>query len=283
MTRHAITAVLASFWLGMVVLLWRAETGRDSSSSPIPLDLVVERILHASDPSQLRLLHHGRELGQLRWVASIQERAPSPGESTPEGMVRVIEGYRLDIDLNLHGETPDRRWRALAQVELGPDRIVREVLLRLVQRPRSWEARMRAGSSTVEWLEEDGRAVRRSQSIDLSDMTRLGDAIGPLAALLPLPWPPEGGRPGPGAAPWVEWSAADEPLLAGAHRVRTFRVRARILGRFDAEAHVSRAGELLRVMLPDHYVLASTALPGLEAATRPMGRPAMPPGAGGNP
>lgn len=268
MTRHAITAALGSFWLAMAILLWRAETGLDHASSPVPLDLVVERILHASDPSQLRLLHHGREIGELRWVASIQERAPSNDASTPEGMVRVIDGYRLDVDLNLRGDLPDQRWRVLAQVEAGPDKLARDVLVRLVQRPKAWEIRLRAGSEAIEVVEEDGRSIRRSQSFKLSDLGRIREALGPLLVGLPLPasLAAPNAAAQRDAAPWVQWTATEGPLLAGRHAIRAFKVHARILGQFDATAHVSRAGELLRVALPDQYLLASTALPGMDAS-----------------
>jgi hypothetical protein len=270
MTRHLVTLAIAAFWLVMVTLLWRAETGHGNASAPVPLDVVVERIVNASDSSQLRLLHRGKELGQLRWVASIQERSPAPDESTPEGMVRVVEGYRIDIDLNLHGDAPDQRWRVIAQVEMGPDKSIKDVLLRWIQRPMAWEVHMRAGSDTIEWVEENGREIRRRDSFKLSDLSRLREAVGPVAGLIPIPWPTPGtaAAGGNAAGPWVEWFAADEPMVAGRHKVRTFKVRARVLGQFDIVAHVSRAGEILRVSLPDQYLLASTALPGLESPSR---------------
>lgn len=278
MLRHGVTALLAAFWLAMVLLLWRAETGRDNPSSAVPIDLVIERILHASDPSQLRLLHHGRELGQLRWVASIQERAPDPSahDNTPEGMVRIIEGYRLDLDFTLHGDAPDQRWRILAQLEVGPDRSLREAQVRFIQRPKAWEVRLRAGQDLVEVVEEDGPSMRRVQSFQVSDIARIQASLGPMAAWLawPLPNPAvvSGSRPqpnaGPATVPALAWTATDEPLLAGKHKVRTFRVAAKVLGQLEIVAHVSRAGELLRVTLPDQYLLASSALPGLEAPSR---------------
>lgn len=278
MLRHGVTALLAAFWAFMVLLVWRAETGRDNPSSPVPIDFVAERILHASDPSQLRLLHHGRELGQLRWVASIQERAPDPSahDNTPEGMVRIIEGYRLDIDFTLHGDAPDQRWRILAQLDVGPDRSLREAQVRWMQRPKAWEVRVRAGQDLVEVIEEDGPSKRRVQSFQVSDLPRLQASLGPMAAWLPWPLPYPGvassalsqSDPATRHAPMLAWTASDEPLLAGKHKVRTFRVAAKVLGQFEIVAHVSRAGELLRVALPDQYLLASSALPGLEAPPR---------------
>lgn len=278
MLRHGITALLAAFWLAMVVLLWRAETGRDNPSSPVPIDFVFERILHASDPSQLRLLHHGRELGQLRWVASIQERAPHPSatDAVPEGMVRSIEGYRLDIDFTLHGDEPSQRWRILAQLDVAPDHSLREAQVRWMQRPKAWEVRLRSGQNLVELVEEDGPSIRRVQSLRVSDLARMQASLGPMAAWLPWPVPSTAGLPGPRSKPaagnesipTLAWAASDEPLVAGKHKVRTFRVAAKLLGQLEVVAHVSRAGELLRVALPDQYVLASSALPGLDALTR---------------
>ena len=160
--------------------------------------------------------------------------------------------------------------RVIAQVEMGPDKSIKDVLLRWIQRPMAWEVHMRAGSDTIEWVEENGREIRRRDSFKLSDLSRLREAVGPVAGLIPIPWPTPGtaAAGGNAAGPWVEWFAADEPMVAGRHKVRTFKVRARVLGQFDIVAHVSRAGEILRVSLPDQYLLASTALPGLESPSR---------------
>ena len=222
MLRHGITALLAAFWLAMVVLLWRAETGRDNPSSAVPLDLVVERILHASDPSQLRLLHHGRELGQLRWVASIQERAPLPNaqDNAPEGMVRVIEGYRLDMDFALHGETPSQRWRILAQLDVGPDRSLREAQVRFIQRPKAWEVRIRSGQDVVEVVEEDGPSMRRVQSFQVSDLARIQASLGPMAAWLPWPLPNRPSSPAPVPSPTLD--RCQPPRWRGPQRTSRF-------------------------------------------------------------
>ena len=41
--------------------------------------------------------------------------------------------------------------------------------------------------------------------------------------------------------------------------MRAYRIRGRLFENLEVVVYVSRAGELLRVELPDHYVLTSVA------------------------
>jgi len=262
MVRHLITAAIAAFWISMNALLWYNEFGPGRQpDSQIPLDAVLQRVLNATDPSTLRLTRHGRDLGQLRWVPTLLEAPQDPNRSQPEGMVARIEGYRIDIDFIIVGSTPDTRWRVLAEIQLGPDRTWRELQVRLIQRPVTWEIVTRAGEDSVLITYEEGRDTRIERRIGVRDLEQARDVLGPMAQLLPPGlWSP---TPDPSATTGIlsPWIARNSQFSLGKHRIRAYSVSTRLFNQFEIIAHFSRAGELLKVVLPDQYLLDSSALP----------------------
>lgn len=262
MRQHAITAVIAAFWVAMNIALWRAETGASRGLvSSVPVEAVVQRMLTAADPSSLRISRQGRELGLVRWMPTVRERPADPDSNAPEGMVAAVTGYHLDVDISLAGETPDSRWHVLAQLDLDPRREWEELLVRLVQRPSTWEIRARQGEDKVHLAYEQGRSGRSEQTFSSADLAPLLAAAGPAARLLPPGLLPGGsdltGKPS-GGSPRIVWDATDDHVTVGKHRVRAYRLRGRLFEGFEVVIHVARSGEILRVELPDHYVLTST-------------------------
>ncbi len=266
MVRHLITAAIGAFWLTMVILLWRTESGTGGKLvSSVPLEAVVERILNAADPSTLRLTRQGQDLGQLRWLPSVRERPPETNSLSPEGMVSAATGYHLDIDLTLKANTPDARWYVVGQIDLDLKHQWEELVLRLIQRPTTWELRSSRGEDAVELIIDEGRGKNFRQRFSREDLNQIPAALGPVAAILPpglgLTSPkPSSTTNGP-ATPAIRWEASDGELRVGRHSMRAFRIEGRILEHFTVVAYISRAGELLRVELPDHYLLQSIATP----------------------
>ena len=261
MSGKFLTVAIAAFWLTMNVLLWRAEFGSGRQTiADVPLDTVMERVLTAADPSTLRFRHHREELGILRWMPSVIEAAPSTNELTPEGMIQTVGGYHIDVDLNLSGESPDRRWRLLGQIDLSTNRTWREFHLRLIQRPVAWEITAKEGDDQVTVRFEDGRTAHFEQRFPARDLRQLPALFGSYLHLLPGGLSPESlplDNPHPGG---LAWQARNDLMTIGRHRVRVFRVSAQLLQRYEITAFFSRAGELLRVNLPDHYSLVSESL-----------------------
>jgi hypothetical protein len=267
MRQHLVTAAIVAFWVTMNVLLWRAESGRGNQlESTVPVRAVVERMLNAADPSTLRLSHRGRDLGQLRWIPSVRETPAETNSVGPEGMVTAATGYHLDADLALVGDSPDSRWYVVGQFDLNLEHEWQDVAVRLIQRPTTWEIRAKRGEDAVNLSIEDGRATPFRRRFSFADLGELPTALGPMAPFLTSHLNPAGTNRPASAAP-IEWKASDGQMPRGRHQIRVFRIQGRILGRFDLVAYVSRAGEILRVELPDHYVLNSVAdLPSREPA-----------------
>lgn len=254
------TAVLAVFWAAMGVLLWRDEAGLGrQSSEEVPLDTVFTRVLSAADSSQLRLRHNDEPVGVLRWMPSVLEASPAAAADVPEGMIGKLGGYHLDADLNLSGEAPDRRWRALVQVDFTTNAVWREFHIRLIQRPVAFEITGRAGDDHLTVRFEDGRRTSLEQRVPVKDLLQLPALFGTYLQLVPghpdLTVLGTGASNGPATASGNGWTARNDVLRVGRHRVRAYRVSTRVFGRHEVAAYFSRAGELLRVNLPDRYTL----------------------------
>lgn len=264
MVRHLITAAIGAFWLTMVVLLWQTESGGGKLVSSVPMETVVERVLNAADPSTLRLTRQGKDLGQLRWLPSVRELPPETNSLAPEGMVAAT-GYHIDVDLTLKGNTPDTRWYLVGQVDLDLQHQWEELVLRLIQRPTTYELRAARSEDSVELIIDEGRDKTFRQRYTREDLAQIPVALGPMAAMLPSglglnPWkssPNTHSNPPPA----IRWEASDGELRVGRHSMRAFRIEGQILEHFTVVAYISRAGELLRVELPDHYLLQSVATP----------------------
>ena len=98
---------IAAFWVTMNVLLWRAEFGSaKAAASTIPVARVWQKVLTAPDSSALEMYQHGKRIGYCRWVANAGEELATGRVHTedvaPEGMVRQLTHYTLNLDGNFH-------------------------------------------------------------------------------------------------------------------------------------------------------------------------------------
>ncbi len=245
----------------MNVLLWRTEFGSGRQTvSDVPVDAVLERVLSAADPSVLRLRHYQEDLGILSWRPTVIDSGPAGNELAPEGMIEKPGGYHLDVDLNLTGESPDRRWRVLAQLDLSTNRDWREFHVRLIQRPVAWEISTRAGDDQVTVRMEDSRKTRFEQRFPLNDLRQFPALFGSYLHLLPGGLTPETLPLDSHRHDAITWQTRNDLITVGRHRIRVYRVSGRWMDRYEVTAYFSRSGELLRVNLPDHYSLISESL-----------------------
>jgi hypothetical protein len=263
MAARAAFLVIALFWVTMNVLLWRAEFGGGRETvSDLPVETVVERVLNAADASMLTLYHHRERLGQGRFSATVIEGSgpPVPGEVTPEGMIRSFAGYRLDGEMNVFGEAPTSRWRIVGKLELDANRGWETGEVRLIQRPVTWTVSGKKGEDRVHVRFDEGR-MSSEQIFSAADIPQFMAMAGPLAPIL-------GGKilnaPAK-AGPLVTWRASNDWLKVGRSRVRAYCIRGRALGKFDVSVYFNRAGEVLKVTLPDGYRLVNEALPSMAA------------------
>ena len=258
--------LVSAFWVVMNVLLWRAEFGRGrETSSDVNPETVMDRLLNAPDMSSLQVLHHGAFIGTLEWKPSLIEAAPGTADAAaaPEGMVQTA-GYNLDADLILTGEMPADRWRIISHLELDTNRNWVEWDIRVQQRPASWELTARQGQDEVQLRHENG-SEHWDKRFSMRDLSNPKAALGPYALLLPGPLAQNLNQFGADSARQsFQWRARNDWLRVGSSRVRVYRLSASLFANYEMVLYLSRAGEVLKVQLPDTFVLVNKQIPTLR-------------------
>ncbi len=264
MTSRTALAVAALFWAAMNVLLWRAEFGGGQSASEIPASLVWEKMLSSADRSVLNLRFNNRTIGSIEWVPSITETVRSNAASEIEGMVSSATGYNLRLTAKFFGgDTAFGRMLITGDVDFSTNRAWTDLTLRVDQRPQSWEVKAESGSDRISVVFEEGRR-RFEQTFQTRDMTAIGAILSPYMALLPQGAMPDTKSLTPEFfAHNIQWSAHNDWLKIRKNRIRVYRLNAKFAGRFEGIAYISRAGEILKIQLPDGIQLVNDALAGM--------------------
>lgn len=263
-------ALITLFWVAMNFLLWRSEfSGRKQIGSAIPVQGIVDKILTAPDVSSLEVYHHGKKIGFCRLSAHVA--APPPKnfleDFQPEGMVEKPTGYSLDLEGNVTLEGTTNRLRFDLNLKISTNKTWQEFSLRANRRPDSWELHSSAAEQNVRFVVDDG-IERWEQTFTFAQLRNpqvlLREFGGPLALTLFGSL----GNLSPGnlgntnsANPLfsLKWEANNDSMRFGHSKVRVYRLRTKLFGRYDIFLFVSRVGEILWVELPDKLVLSNDA------------------------
>jgi len=250
----------ALFWVMMTVLLWRAEYGpRDAGADDVPARLVWRKVLTAPDPSSLSIWQGDRRLGFGHWVTSVGEEFAELDEAPPEGLLGKVRNYQLKFDGNLTWPDEELRLRFECAVKLSTNQAWQEFSLRVSSRPMIWELRALAAEEKVHFHTEDGdrKFDRTFRFAELQNPQALvAEFAGPsgsgLLTVLGMTTPAAANG---STSPDLRWEASSVYLSIGNEPIRVFRLQTRLLDRFRVRIFVSRAGEILRVELPNGIVL----------------------------
>jgi hypothetical protein len=271
MFKRAWFLAITLFWGTMNVLLWRSEMSLgEDAGTPLPVAAVWERMLTAPDESSMDVYHRGKKLGYIRWMPKVIEEAADvwpedQDPNAPEGRVKRILGYELLLDGNLALDQGPQRLRFTWQAELDPRQVWRSMHFRLNQRPLAFDVLAEAATETVTVRVGDDPPVFQqtfgldelSQPQALLGMVALPLPLGPLANLLPA-----AGKLDPRQVSLgLDWRASSDTLRIGTVRTRVYRLKARVLDKYEVTAVLSRVGEVLRLELPDRVLLLNEALP----------------------
>jgi hypothetical protein len=266
-------AVVTVFFVVMNVLLWRAEfAGRGEPGSSVPAETVLRKMLLAPDNSQLEIRHHGAWAGSLTWSPAVGEDRASgkmmTEELPPEGMVKTLSGYSVDCDgvVALDAAT---RVRFNFRVTLDTNHVWQDWHLRLTMRPspNAWEVRSTAADQTVKFITEDdtGTTERLFKFSDLRNPEKiLRELGGPfLPGTLMALGIPLNTSASSNVSLGLTWQARNDRLQIGHAHIKGYRLKARLLDRFEAAIFVNTLGEIIRVELPDEIVLTNMGLSNL--------------------
>ena len=264
-----ITVVLVTlFWLAMNILLWRAEYGqRTGQLTPLPAEVVWQKMLTAPDSSSLTVFHHRKKIGFCHWTTSVGQQLSKAEEeeSQPEGMIRKVADYRVQFDGNLNLGDIARNLRFDSSLRLSARDVWQEFKVRINVFAAVVEIRASAPEQAVHVRAGDGQnqLERVFRFADLDNPEKILSGVpGPLGeALRESGGLAQFGRAGP-LEIGLRWAAHHDRMKIAHSLARVYRLDAHLMDRYSAVLFVSRVGEILRVELPDELVLVNDQLAG---------------------
>lgn len=258
--------LLALFWLGMNVLLWRSEFGsHPDSASAVPVKLVWRKILSSPDSSSLTILRGGTRVGYCHWVSNVgEEWANIADESLPEGMPAPLHSASLRVEGSLIVPEWTNRIRFEGVFMVETNQTWRELNFRLIARPLTCQIHASAPRQTLSMTLDNG-SLHRQQNWKFEE---LGNPALLLNAFVE-----------PGGPDWISglgllrelprfssapmqprWNAWEDTLLIGHIRTRVYRLETTLLEHYRVSVVISRVGEILRVDLPGQLSLVNDQL-----------------------
>lgn len=266
--------LIAIFWLTMGVLLWRAEFGGGAArGAAVPVNMVWQKILTAPDNSSLEIRQGTNRIGLCRWSANLgQEQATGARfiEDQPEGMVKTLSSYTLDLDGNFTQAELGGRVRFGCALVLATNHAWQEFHLRLNLRPDAYAVHARAATEKIQLLidDENGHSDTSYTFAELRNPQKLLREIGGplLPATVAALGVPISTNQLSGLSAALQWEARQDWLQLGRTRLRAYRLRGHLLDRFEVVVYVSPVGEILRVELPGKILLVNEAVGNLRSS-----------------
>lgn len=272
----------ALFWLTMNFLLWRSEFGAgDPPGVAVPTELVWRKIMTAPDNSTLNIFHHGKNIGYCRWTTTPGMTSPRDADDGTLAPTVTNRDYRLNLAGSIALDDPDNRLQFDLGLKLDLTQEWEEASARFSTHQGSVAVSSSAVEKTIRLRSSSRGGQRTEQTLAFSDfqnpaalarMLDLSPGLFGLSSSGPAMLSSLGisgsltstnaaTTPLQGAG--LTWTARDDWLRIGHSRVRVYRVKTDLLDRYHAVVCVSRVGELLRVELPDDWVLVNDGTGGL--------------------
>ena len=268
LSRVAFT-IIAIFWVIMNVLLWRSEyRPEDALGSEIPVQTVLWKILTAPDNSQLEVRQHGKTIGFCRWSPEVLATKATEAQAEAlgiEDMVTRLKNYHLAAEGNVSLSQITNRLRFQFDAILDTNRTWQEFRLQLSLRPNNWEFHASAAEKILHVNLEDGSDTI-THDFTFADLANpealLREFIGqiPSAWLISAGLPLEASQTFPPIQLGLTWQAHEATLKLGHSVLRVYRLETRLLDHYPIIIFVSRAGEILRVDLPNDVRLTNDQL-----------------------
>ncbi len=266
MIRRLSFAVVALFWVVMNALLWRSEFAGQNLAASVPVDSVWERILTAPDDSSLSINYQGQKLGYLRLRPNVREAAATgkvANENEPEGIVRKVSEYTLDLDGSVVSPALPRSIRVSGEFVFGTDLRWNRFQTQTLLRPYTWVVKGSARDKTLWFQTTDGDSewIHQFTPDDLRNPQRLATVLESPLLLTVLPQLMSAAtQTNAPLSLGLNWTAHYEWLHIGRNKVRIYRLEAKLLDRHRIVVLISRVGEILRIELPGEIKLINDIL-----------------------
>ena len=269
MSSRVLLVLSAAFWLTMNYLLWRSEFGVGTPlGTAVPTELIWRKILNAPDNSPMDVYHHGKKQGYCRWtVGSASTPVFDPGDDSTTVPVLPPPGYRITLDGNLNLDNFTNGFKFGLNLKLSTNQDWEEVDLRVSVHENSATIHSLASEKKIR-LRTDNAGDRNERVFTFAQLQNPLALAG--AFSLPLPLELFGVPPvttNTAAKPLPEmgfsWTARNDHLTIGHASVRVYRLQTTLADKYRAVIFISPVGEILRVELPDGWLLINDEAAGL--------------------
>ncbi len=258
--------VVTGFWLTMNVLLQQTQFGSRKGGGTVPVETVWEKILTAADDSSLTIFQKGKLIGACHLRTAVgEEWSKISDANVPAGAPEKNHGYRLRLDGSAVITELTNRVRFDGELKLSKKRLWESLEARVTMRPMTCEIESVASEGNVHLKVINGAAEDYNTVLRFSDLENPGILVyklfGPYAADLVAEAGLQSGSRGTSpAGVGLKWEAYEDSIRIGHTAVQVYRLRTRVMDRYEISAIVSRAGEILQVDLPDKVTLVNDRL-----------------------
>lgn len=263
MIQRIIFLSIAAFWVGMNVLLWRAEYGSRGTGISVPTALVWQKILTAPDISTLNIYQNGERIGFCEFSTGVgQEMAAlSESDALPENL-HAGAGYQIRFNGNVSLGNFTNRLTFSGQLEFSHQHQWRKLNLKVSCHGGMIEIQSLASKQNVHlkitsdsFVSEQVFTFEELQDPNLLWRSLAGN-FGVSPDYLDLPFIPQTtGALGES----IHWEAHRDRLILHGEPVPEYRLETRVLDH-SIVIYVSTLGEILRVELPGDTIVSSDQL-----------------------
>jgi hypothetical protein len=293
MLKRLVLIAITLFWLVMNYLLWQKDfRAADIAGGKVPINLVWDKMLRSADDSFLYLFKGKERVGDLRWSTDVvdfmtqsatEENEESQFDEAEEkdlvfmtdGMVMSPGNYNVEIRagrIYLGKEFGQVQFEVLANFSTNNswnsfDISLRQKRKRLKLLANSTNETL---SITFDQGEENSPVFHRElTSEQMKDPQQIIAALvgtapiaafaGGLLAGLETPANPQF-SPGQLLKLGLRWEARQDWLHVGHSRLRCYRITLFLPEDKNISIYISRAGEVMRILLPGGYEMRNARL-----------------------
>lgn len=277
MINRIIFALIFLLWLAANYLLYQYEnTNRRKYTSSVPIETVWKKMLTSPDPSSLEIYSQNGRIGTCRWIAGAGEEQMRKFLQADEGAIQTPlprpSYYTIDLDGNVRISELKSVARFYLHATLLDENTWSNIILRLNFDKTTIYMNATAREETVNLKIESGKVFlnRTFKFSELLNPSLVLQSLGfPLGGFL---FPEIPANIGTSLASTnlnntpkisLDWKCYHDNMNIGKVNLRVYRVEAMLWGKFKVAATISRAGEILKVELPENISLINTALPNL--------------------
>lgn len=254
----------------MNYLLFRYESGnRNRYHSTVPIDVVWKKVLMSPDPSNLEIFYQGKRIGNCRWVAGAGEEQMRKFLQSDEGEptktpIQKPTFYTIDFDGSVMVKGMKGNARFYFHTLLQNENVWSNLSLRVSMENLTVNLNALAADETV-LLRIDTPQETFSKKFTFAELmnpTAILQSLGGPLSLLLLPELPSGSGTNLIGTTRIDlnYRSYYDNLTIGKSPLRVYKVEVILWGKFKAVATISRAGEILKIELPDNLVLINEAL-----------------------